>query len=351
MTPWVKSLLTWFATEQRPMPWRETPSAYGTWISEMMLQQTQVSTVIPYFKRFMTQFPTIDALAEADEQQVLKAWEGLGYYSRARNLHKAAKMLVRDYNSQLPEDYDELQKLPGIGPYCAAAITSIAFSNSVPVVDGNVLRVFTRFWGIFDDIRHNVVKEMLFHKLSHFVTQANPSDFNQAIMECGALICTPKQVKCNCCPISRDCFAFNNKKVDELPFKSKKPPTPHYTIAIGVVFCKGKVLIGQRKTDQMLGGLWEFPGGKQEDNEVLEQTVRRELLEECNIVVDVKHCIKVVKHAYSHFKITLHAFHCDYVSGTLESKSAEQLRWVRVDELDEYPFPKANKAVLDVLFA
>ena len=390
MASWVHQLLDWFSTEQRPMPWRQTPSSYGTWISEMMLQQTQVATVIPYFERFMTLFPTVFDLAAADEQTVLKAWEGLGYYSRARNLHKASKILVSDYNGKLPDNYNELLKLPGIGPYCAAAISSIAFSQPskilvsdyngklpdnynellklpgigpycaaaissiafsqpVPVVDGNVLRVFTRFWGIFDDIRQNSVKDMLFHKLSHYIKDSNPSDFNQAIMECGALICTPKQVKCAICPISTDCFAFKHDKVHELPFKSKKGPTPHYTIAVGVVFKNNKILIGQRKSDQMLGGLWEFPGGKQEKNEALKDTVKRELKEECNIEVEVEDCIKIVKHAYSHFKITLHAYRCHYISGDLIAKSAKQLKWVKKAELDLYPFPKANKAFLTLI--
>lgn len=349
MTVWVKSLLKWFNSEQRYMPWRENSSPYKTWISEMMLQQTQVATVIPYFDRFIAIFPTVYDLASADEQHVLKLWEGLGYYSRARNLHKAAKVIVQDFNGDLPEDYDVLQTLPGIGPYCAAAISSIAYAHPVPVVDGNVLRVFTRFWGIFDDIVNNSVKKMLFHKLEHYIQTVNPADFNQAIMECGALLCTPKSPNCSNCPLSSDCFAYNYDKVTELPVKSKKKPVPHYTIAVGVVYYHEKVLIGQRKKDQMLGGLWEFPGGKQEHNEPLEDTVKRELFEECNISVKVNDCIKVVKHAYSHFKITLHAFSCQYESGDIQAKSAEQLRWVSINDLNLYPFPKANKAFLDLI--
>ena len=182
MSHWVKSLLTWYDTNQRQLPWRTNPSPYKTWISEMMLQQTQVATVIDYFNRFLTQFPTVNDLANANEQTVLKCWEGLGYYSRARNLHKAAKLIVTQHQSQLPQHYEELQTLPGIGPYCGAAITSIAFGHPVPVVDGNVLRVFTRFWGIFDDITQPKVKTMLFHKLEHYIDGTNPADFNQAIM-------------------------------------------------------------------------------------------------------------------------------------------------------------------------
>ena len=186
-----------------------------------MLQQTQVDTVIPYFNRFVARFPTVEDLAKADLQDVLKLWEGLGYYSRARNLHKAAQF-------DLPADYDELQKLPGIGPYCAAAIASIAFGQPVPVVDGNVLRVFARFWGIFDDIRKTKVRNVLFEKLKPFIAEENPSDFNQAIMEIGALICKPKSPKCAECPLNTDCFAHNANQTDKLPFKSASKPVPHY---------------------------------------------------------------------------------------------------------------------------
>ncbi|RAP32389.1 A/G-specific adenine glycosylase [Candidatus Marinamargulisbacteria bacterium SCGC AG-414-C22] len=349
MTPWPKSLLAWYRKEKRAMPWRDSPHPYKTWVSEMMLQQTQVATVIPYFNRFMNQFPTVVDLSNADEQTVLKAWEGLGYYSRARNLHKAAKIIVENYNNELPSEYDELQKLPGIGPYCAAAITSIAFNNPVPVVDGNVLRVFTRFWGIFDDIRNQAVKTMLFHKLGHFIEHENPSDFNQAIMECGALICTPKKPNCPTCPLKSNCFAYQENKQNELPVKSKQAPTPHYDIGVGIIWKNNKILIGKRKTDQMLGGLWEFPGGKKKKHETIEETIIREIKEETTLDVSIKKPCHTVKHTYSHFKITLHAYHCNYQSGTEKLISNDELRWVELSELKTFPFPKANKVIIDTL--
>ncbi len=349
MTHWVESLLTWYDTNQRQLPWRTNPSPYKTWISEMMLQQTQVATVIDYFNRFLTQFPTVNDLANANEQTVLKCWEGLGYYSRARNLHKAAKLIVTQHQSQLPQHYEELQTLPGIGPYCGAAITSIAFGHPVPVVDGNVLRVFTRFWGIFDDIRHQKVKTMLFHKLEHFIDGTNPANFNQAIMELGALICSPKSPQCNQCPLQSECFAFNNNKTADLPYKTKKAPTPHYTIGVGIIWKDNKVLIGKRKTNQMLGGLWEFPGGKQQNNEPITETIKREIKEETTLDVTINQPITIIKHAYSHFKITLHAYECTYQQGTPTPNSTDQLKWVTPNDLNAYPFPKANKTIVTAI--
>ena len=203
MTDWSQRLLEWFAQYQRWMPWRHDPRPYTVWLSEIMLQQTQVDTVIPYFERFVQAFPNVQALAAADQQEVLKLWEGLGYYSRARNLHKAAQVVVAQYGGELPPDYQELQSLPGVGPYTAAAISSIAFGQPVPVVDGNVLRTFCRFWGIDSDIRQPRLRQQLQARLEPFVAQVPAAAFNQAIMELGALLCRPKSPHCAACPWRR----------------------------------------------------------------------------------------------------------------------------------------------------
>ncbi len=343
---WVTSLENWFQKHQRLMPWRSNPNPYYVWISEMMLQQTQVDTVIPYFNRFLTRFPTVESLARADLQDVLKCWEGLGYYSRARNLHKAAKIVVEKWGGMLPSEYEELQTLPGLGPYCAAAITSIAFLNPIPVVDGNVLRVFTRFWGIFEDIRLPKVRETLFEQLSPFIKTANPSHFNQGIMELGATLCKPTSPTCKNCPLKADCFAHKENKTDTLPVKSKKAPVPHHVIAVGIIWKKGKILVAKRKETQMLGGLWEFPGGKKKATESLSETVEREVLEETGLAVKVKneHC--AVKHTYTHFKITLHAFHCEILSGKEQPHCSDELKWILPQNLETLPFPTANKKII-----
>jgi A/G-specific adenine glycosylase len=343
---WESRLVDWFKANQRVMPWRSSPQPYYVWVSEMMLQQTQVDTVIPYFTRFIKRFPTIESLATSPLDDVLKHWEGLGYYSRARNLHKAAGIVLSKHNAVLPSSYEDLQTLPGVGPYSAAAITSIAFNHPVPVVDGNVLRVFTRFWGIFENIMKQTTKKVLFHRLISSVESVNPSDFNQGIMELGALVCTPKKPKCEQCPLQCECVAFSTGQIDKLPVKDKAKPVPHYTISVGVVWDNDKVLIGKRKEDQMLGGLWEFPGGKHEEGEDFSDTCIREIKEETGLDVEIEKQYCTIKHAYSHFKITLHAFKCQLIGGLLEAKSASELKWVSLSEIDNYAFPKANKVVL-----
>lgn len=346
-TNWSKRLTDWFSRHQRPMPWRDNPEPYYVWVSEIMLQQTQVDTVIPYFNRFINRFSTLKDLAEASEHDVLKLWEGLGYYSRARNLQKAAKLVQSTYNGQIPSTYDSLQLLPGIGPYVAAAIASIAFNEPVPVVDGNVFRVFTRFWGISEDIRLPKTRTLLFDKLTPIIQTAIPSQFNQAMMECGALICKPSSPKCPQCPLNAECIAYSTNTIAQYPVKSPSKKVPHYTIGVGVIKKDGKILIAKRKSDQMLGGLWEFPGGKQQDGEPLEATIKREIKEETTLDVDVQTKITSVNHAYSHFKITLHAFWCEWIRGTAVPNTSDEIRWIQLSELSDYPFPKANKTVCE----
>ena len=349
MYPLVNELLLWFDQHQRLMPWRSEPLPYYVWVSEIMLQQTQVVTVIPYFERFISRFPRLEDLATADLDDVLGLWAGLGYYSRARNLHKTAKLIMSEYEGVFPSTYDGLQQLPGIGPYVAAAVVSIVFEVAVPVVDGNVLRVFARFWGIDDDIRLPKVRVDLFEQLSPIVQTCQPSQFNQAIMELGALVCTPKSPSCPTCPLAKECYAFNNLCVPALPYKSKKAPVPHKTIAVGIVRKGKRVLIAKRKADQMLGGLWEFPGGKVEDGESIVAAALREIKEETNLDVCVGEKLIAVNHAFSHFKITIHVFMCEYVTGTVLPNSSDELRWVRVDELENFAFPSANQRIISAL--
>lgn len=345
MAHWATRVSEWFLQHQRSMPWRDEVTPYRTWISEMMLQQTQVDTVIPYFERFMQRFPDVYTLADAPVDDVLKQWEGLGYYTRARSLHKAAQMVVAVYGGQLPNTYTELQRLAGIGPYAAAAIVSIAYEVPVPVVDGNVLRVFSRFWGLETDIRLPIARETLFDRLMPVVEIQKPSVFNQAIMELGALVCTPKKPGCVSCPLSPECAAYATDRVAVLPVKSKSKPVPHYVIGVGLIRYAGKLLIAKRKTDQMLGGLWELPGGKQRDNEVISDTVIREIAEETGLTVTHLAPLCVVKHAYTHFKITMHTFVCDVSDDRAEARSSAEIRWIVPGALSEYAFPTATHKV------
>ena len=345
-----KNLTEWYKKNKRELPWRQTSDPYKIWVSEIMLQQTRVDTVIPYYERFIKAFPTVHDLAAASQQQVLKCWEGLGYYSRGRNLHKAAKMISEQYGGTLPSTYEEISKLKGIGPYTAAAVLSIAFNQKYAVVDGNVIRVITRFYGISDDIRKTYTKKRVQEIADELIQSSNPGEYNQAVMELGALICTPKNPACERCPISQQCISLQRMQTDVIPYKSPINKSPHKEIAVGLIVNENnELLISLRPEDSMLGGLWEFPGGKKEKNETLRQTVVRELKEELGVDVEVYTKFRDLNHTYSHFKITMHAFWCKIVNGRPEPKSSTGLVWVSLDSVDQYPFPKANKTLLNSL--
>jgi A/G-specific adenine glycosylase len=341
-------LLEWYDQHKRDLPWRDIENPYFTWISEIMLQQTRVDQATPYFLHFIDRFPTVQDLAEADQQEVLKVWEGLGYYSRARNMHAAAKMVVDEYSGQVPDTYDEITNLKGIGPYTAAAVLSIAFDKPHAVVDGNVLRVITRLEGIEDDIRKSATKNAVQEIADEWLDPERPGDFNQAVMELGATVCTPKNPTCESCPLQHECVAQQQVKTETIPYKSPAKKRPHHHIGVGVVRNEqNEVLIALRPDDAMLGGLWEFPGGKQKKKEQLPETVARELEEELGISVSVNQKIMSLKHAYSHFKITLHAYYCTLKEGTPTPKASQEVRWVSIDELPDYPFPKANRKLTE----
>lgn len=315
-----------------------------------MLQQTRVDTVIPYYERFLEKFPTVYDLAEADQQQVLKSWEGLGYYTRGRHLHHAAKKVVDEFGGKLPSTWEEITSLKGIGPYTASAILSIAFQKKYAVVDGNVIRVLSRFYGIRDDIRKSPTKNQIQKLVDDLVPQTQPGDFNQAVMELGAIVCTPQNPRCSECPLVAKCIAANSAQTDVIPYKSPAKKIPHHQVAVGLILNeKNELLIALRLNKSMLGGLWEFPGGKKENGETLRETVARELKEELGIDVEVFSKFRDLKHAYSHFKITMHAFWCTIASGKPQPKSSQKIKWVSVKQMDELPFPKASKILINSL--
>jgi A/G-specific adenine glycosylase len=345
-----EDLLQWYNREKRDLPWRRTSDPYRIWVSEIMLQQTRVDTVIPYYKRFLEAFPTVHDLAAAEQQQVLKLWEGLGYYSRGRNLHQAAKTVVSEFYGEIPATHEEITALKGIGPYTAAAILSIAYQKPYAVVDGNVIRVLTRYYGIKQDIRSAAVKNRVQELADGLIPEKNPGDFNQSVMELGATVCKPQNPECGMCPVSSNCVAYNSAQTDSIPYKSPAKKIPHHQIGVGLIVNEnGDLLIALRPDDVMLGGLWEFPGGKKEKSESIKKTVARELKEELGVDVEVLNKFRDLKHAYSHFKITLHAYWCKIINGDPTPNSSMQLKWVSLDEINEYPFPKANKTLIEEL--
>ena len=351
----VDDLQAWFARNSADLPWRREPAPYHVWLSEVMLQQTQVETVIPYFLRFIAAFPTINALARAPLDDVLKQWEGLGYYGRARNLHRAAGIVRDEYHGELPQEVAELIKLPGIGRYTAGAISSIAFGRSAPVLDGNVIRIFTRLLDLDADISQHATREQLWSQASSWVPAEKAGAYNQALMELGQKICRPKNPVCNDCPIRAYCLAFAAGRPESRPVRRKRASTPHYDVCAGLIRDKAdRLLIAQRPLDGLLGGLWEFPGGKCESEETLQECLARELREELAIRVDIGELFTVVDHAFTHFKITLHAFNCRYL-GALppfdEPQTLEAINWAWVSEadLDKYSFGKADRQVIAAL--
>ncbi|MFN3386563.1 MAG: A/G-specific adenine glycosylase [Candidatus Thermochlorobacter sp.] len=342
-------LIEWFCKNKRDLPWRHTRNPYHIWVSEVMLQQTQVATVIPYYHRFLEKFPTIESLANADSHDLMKAWEGLGYYARARNLQHAAKTIMQKFDGMLPRTRADLRMLKGFGDYTSASVASIAFGEDCVAIDGNVLRVFARYFGIDSDLREHSTKAQIEAIAMRYLPKGNAGTFNEAVMELGATVCLPKKPDCARCPLQSGCYAFEHDAVSKLPFKSRKSPVPHHHIAIGVVHRGNTVLIALRKAEGLLGNLWEFPGGKLRAGESLEACCQREIAEETGLSVSVGEKFAEVKHAYTHFKITLHAFHCAYLSGEAQAKSSQEVRWVRIDELPQYAFPKANKSVIEAL--
>jgi A/G-specific adenine glycosylase len=346
----IRSALThWYHLNSRKLPWRASKKPYDIWVSEMMLQQTQVNTVIPYFHRFLEKFPDIQTLASADLQDVLKLWEGLGYYSRARNFHKAAKIVAVDYSGKIPDDRDCFLALPGVGDYIAAAVLSIAFDRPLAVVDGNVKRVLARLFEI--DAPINVsASYKIFQALADELLDVNdPATFNQAVMELGALVCKPTKPDCGICPLSKLCLALKNRHVDILPVKKKKSPVPHYFMAVGVIFKGDKVLIVRRPEEKMLGGLWEFPGGRLLPKEKAEHACTRIAAEKVNLSVVIESKLTRIQHAYTHFKITADIFICTLVSGRVRRNGPTDHQWVALNALARYPFPGSNHKFISKL--
>ena len=344
-------LISWFEKEFRDLPWRQTSDPYKIWISEIMLQQTQVKKVIPYYERFIDALPSVDDLAVADLDQVLKLWEGLGYYARARNIHKAARIIVEQFAGSFPSEYKDVINLPGIGDYTAAAILSIAFGTDMPVIDGNVNRVLSRLFTVPSAPKSTKGKQIIQQKANLLFAHERPGIYNEAMMELGAVVCSPHSPKCGFCPVNRFCRAYASSTQEKFPVKAAKKKRPHKNIAIGIVWKNDLFLIDQRHTDGMLGGLWEFPGGHVEDGESLEDAVVREVKEELDVDVKILNHFATIEHQYTHFTITLYAYFCQYVSGTPKAIECLDWKWVKKEELDQFAFPGANRKVIDKLLA
>jgi len=340
-----QQVLEWYKHQRRKLPWRGSHNPYHVWVSEIMLQQTRVETVIPYYERWIHRFPGIPDLANASEQEVLSQWEGLGYYGRARNLHKAAQMIVRKYNGVIPPNIADLRKLPGIGRYTAGAIASMAFGVDVAAMDANIRRVLARFFNVAQHADTSSGEKVLWELAQSQIPQGRAGDFNQAMMDLGATVCLPKKPRCFLCPLMKMCQARRLEIQELRPVLKPKALVPHYTVTAAVIIHAGKVLLAKRPSKGLLGGMWEFPGGKQELNESLKTCLRRELQEELGVQVDVGAAFGIYNHAYTHFRITLHAFHCELKRGEPQPIQAAALAWVGPADLDKYPMGKVDRQI------
>lgn len=312
-----------------------------------MLQQTQVRTVLPYYEQWLAQFPTLDVLAKADQQQVLKAWQGLGYYTRARNLHRAAQQIVHQYEGQFPSQLELVLGLPGIGRTTAGGILSAAFQQPVAILDGNVKRVLVRLVALQKPPARAL--KQLWSLSEILLDPEQPRRFNQALMDLGATVCTPRKPNCYDCPWLSNCQAYKLNLQSFLPMSEARSPLPHKLIGVAVIWDNQQILIDKRPQAGLLGGLWEFPGGKLEPGETIEDCIRREIKEEIGIEIVVGDRLITIDHAYTHFRVTLQVHHCRYLSGQPQPLACDEIRWVTLDEIDQYPFPKANVQIIAAL--
>lgn len=340
-----EKLLSWYEVNKRDLPWKRAADPYAVWVSEVMLQQTRVETVIPYYTRWMQQFPDIFALAEASLQEVLSLWEGLGYYSRARNLHRAAEIVVREHDGVLPANPEALRALPGIGRYTAGAIASFAFGKDEPIVDGNVRRVLSRLFNVEEPVNAASGEHRIWELAAKHLPPDLAGDYNQALMDFGSTVCIPRNPLCPNCVLNGECRAFALGVQNERPVTRRKAVVPHYTVTAAVIRQNGRVLIAQRPQDGLLGGMWEFPGGKQEPGEELADCLRREIGEELGVAIEVGDELGVFQHAYTHFRVTLHAFECNLREGVPRPIGVEDLQWVRPGELSDYPMGKLDRLI------
>ena len=340
---WDQRLLAWYAAQRRVLPWRGHPDPYAVWVSEIMLQQTQVAVVIPFFERFLECFPSLAALAAAPEAEVLKRWEGLGYYSRARHLQAAAREVAARFGGSLPQRAEELAGLPGIGPYTAAAIASICFGEATPVVDGNVARVFARFLGWRDDFHQPAARRKLAAWLTPQIERAAvPGDFNQAMMELGALVCLPRAPDCATCPLADTCHACTTGSQADFPRRPARRVVPLRRAAAVMIRRRGRLLLAKRQGRGLLGGFWELPGGSASSVRSVAALVR----EQTGLAIGGLARAGVWEQTFSHFRLELTIYACSQVSGCLALEKRAGLRWTCAADRERLPLVTLHRRAL-----
>jgi len=337
-----EALLTWYDEHRRDLPWRElSPDPYRVWLSEVMLQQTRVETVRERYRAWLERFPTLATLAEADPDEVLKAWEGLGYYARARNLHRAVREVHDDYGGRVPDDPETFRTLPGVGRYTAGAVMSIAFDRPEPVVDGNVRRVLARWNDEPAPSDRDLWKEA--GEMVRAGDGHRPGALNQALMELGATVCTPRTPSCDVCPVSETCAAFAAGTQEERPARKSARPVPRHVIATAVVLHDGAVLLRRRPENGLLGGMWEFPGIRVEEGGNPAGALARGLAEEWGLQLLPGDELEPISHAFTHLRVTYRPVRCALAAENFQGE--EDLVWCPVDEMDRFALPVAQRRI------
>lgn len=336
-------VLRWFEKNQRLLPWRQTRDPYAIWVSEVMLQQTQVATVVAYYKRFLKAFPTVKALAKADLSRVLRVWEGLGYYGRARSLHQAARVVVDHFGGHLPDNLEALQRLPGIGRYTAGAILSIAYNQKAPVLDGNVKRVLSRLFALSEEPNGSKSQNLFWDLAETLLPEGHAGTFNQGLMELGATICTPKSPFCSKCPLNTYCKGTASGSPENYPVRRSRKRIPHITALGALVRKNGRVLLRQRPIKGLLGGLWEFPNWTFRDKVDHRRELRNLLRAKRGSKAQVGQYLGSFDQTFSHFKLTLHVYLCHSAAGSIEGK------WIPVKSLASVPMPRLHRRIANRL--
>lgn len=346
----VSQLLQWFDGHARPLPWRKTYDPYHVWLSEIMLQQTQMERGVAYFHRWLSRFPTVESVAMAELDEILKAWEGLGYYARARNLHRAAQRIACDFGGVVPSSYRVLLTLPGVGPYTAAAIASIAGNEDVAVVDANVMRVYARLFDITTPVRQGATRRRIEGLAAQLLPPGQARRYNQALMDFGGVICLPRRPRCSNCPLSGYCRAKEAGTVGERPVIAKKKTVEEVRLVAALLFLRGQILIRQRPAEEVWGGLWEFPGGEDGQGDSGENLLRL-VREQTGLVPVSKRELTSVVHHYTHHRVRLKAYLCEVDDGAkmVPRESGQAYRWVAPGELRNFAFPAGPRKILEYI--